>query len=106
MPCHYILTCDITILGSGSTDAINLCTVILPWGKYKYKRLPMGVCNSPDVFQGGMNKPFQGFEYICVYIDDLLVLTTGDWAGHLTKLEKVLIKLQEKGIKFYKNVLV
>ena len=28
-----------------------------------------------------------------------LVLTTGDWTDHLTKLEKVIIKLQEKGLK-------
>ena len=32
-------------------DAQELCTIILPWGKYKYKRLPMGVAGSPDIFQ-------------------------------------------------------
>ena len=35
-----------------------------------------------------------------MYLDDILVLTTGDWTDHLTKLEKVLIKLQEKGLKY------
>ena len=34
-----------------SDQASNLCTIILPWRKYKYKRLPMGICNSPDIFQ-------------------------------------------------------
>jgi hypothetical protein len=24
-------------------DAQKLCTIVLPWGKYKYKRLPMGI---------------------------------------------------------------
>ena len=33
-----------------SENASNLCTIILPWGKYWYKRLPMGVANSPDLF--------------------------------------------------------
>ena len=46
-----------------------------------------------------MNKLFEGFKYIRAYLDDLLVLTTGDWADHLTKLEQVLMKLQEKGLK-------
>ena len=27
----------------------NLCTIILPWGKYYYKRLPMGESNSPNI---------------------------------------------------------
>ena len=28
-------------------NAINLCTVILPWIKYRSKLLPMGIANSP-----------------------------------------------------------
>jgi hypothetical protein len=24
-------------------DAQNLCTIVFPWGKYKFKRLPMGI---------------------------------------------------------------
>ena len=26
-------------------DSKRLCTVVLPWGKYEYQRLPMGLCN-------------------------------------------------------------
>ena len=29
----------------------KLCTMVLPWGKYEYQELPMGLCNSPDIFQ-------------------------------------------------------
>jgi hypothetical protein len=34
-------------------DANNqkLCTIVFPWGKYKYKRLPMGIKIAPDVFK-------------------------------------------------------
>jgi hypothetical protein len=32
-------------------EAHKLCTTILPWGKYQYKILPMGVKTSPDIFQ-------------------------------------------------------
>ena len=43
-----------------SEEASKLCTIILPWVKYKYKRLPMGVCNSPYIFQEKMNEVFRG----------------------------------------------
>jgi hypothetical protein len=32
-------------------EAQKLCKTILPWDKYQYKRLPMGVKTSPDIFQ-------------------------------------------------------
>ena len=32
-------------------NASNLCTIIIPWGKYCYKHIPIGVDNSPDIFQ-------------------------------------------------------
>ena len=42
-----------------SENSSNLCTIILPWRKYRYKRLTMGVSNSPDIFQQKMNDLFQ-----------------------------------------------
>jgi hypothetical protein len=35
-------------------DASKICTIIFPWEKYSYKRLPMGIAGSPDIFQGKM----------------------------------------------------
>ena len=35
-------------------DSKKLCTIVLPFGKYEYQRLPMGLCNSPDIFQEKM----------------------------------------------------
>jgi hypothetical protein len=29
----------------------EMCTIIFPWGKYSYKRLPMGFGGSADIFQ-------------------------------------------------------
>ena len=80
-------------------EASNICTIILPWRKYKYKCLPMGVYNSPDIFQAKMNKRFHGFEFIRAYIDDLLIITKGDWSNHLEKLELTLQKLKDNGLK-------
>ena len=73
-----------------SEQASDLCTIILPWGKYRYKCLPIGVSNSPDIFQEKMSKIFRGFEFIRSYIDGLLIITKGDWSNHLEKLELTL----------------
>ena len=80
-------------------QANNLCTIILPWLKYRYKRLSMGVSNSLDIFQERMNRIFRGFEFIRAYIDDLLIITKSDWSDHLEKLERTLRKLKDNGIK-------
>jgi hypothetical protein len=37
-------------------EAHKLCTTTLPWGKYQYKRLQMGVKISPDIFKRIMYK--------------------------------------------------
>jgi dihydroorotate dehydrogenase len=74
-------------------DAHKLCTIVLPWGKYKYKRLPMGIKIAPDVFQNVMSKLVQDMEYVKTYIDDLLILTNSSFKDHLLKLEMVLARL-------------
>ena len=53
----------------------KLCTIVLSWGKYEYQNFPMGLCNSPDIFQEKMNKLFDGLEYVRTYIDDLLIIS-------------------------------
>ena len=77
----------------------RLCTIVLPWGKYEYQRLPMGLCNSPDVFQEKMSDIMTGLEFVRAYIDDLLVITTTSFDDHLSKLKRVLQRLKDFGLK-------
>ena len=77
----------------------RLCTIVLPWGKYEYQRLPMGLSNSPDIFQEKMSILMDGLEYVRAYIDDLLCISKGTWEDHLEKLEEVLKRLKEAGLK-------
>jgi hypothetical protein len=53
-------------------DASNICTIIFPWRKYSYNRLPMGIAGSPDISQGKMSKLMESLEYVRAYLDDLL----------------------------------
>ena len=82
-----------------SPGSKKLCTLVLPWGKYEYQVLPMGLSNSPDIFAEKMGTLMQDLEYVRTYIDDLAVLTTGDWKDHLEKVEEVLKRLRDAGLK-------
>ena len=55
-----------------SPNSKRQCTIVLPWGEYEYQRLPMGLCNSPDIFQEKMSILMGDLEYVRAYIDDLL----------------------------------
>ena len=80
-------------------NASRLCTVVLPWGKYKHLRLPMGLCNSPDIFQEKMSKLMTGLEFARAYLDDLLLITKGNFDKHLEALETALTRLSEAGLR-------
>ena len=71
----------------------RLCTIVLPWGKYEYQRLPMGLCNSPDIFQENMSGLMQGLDFVRAYIDDLLVFSSKSYDDHLEKLDQVLYRI-------------
>ena len=77
----------------------KMCTIIFPWGKYSYERLPMGVAGSPDIFQSKMSDLMLELEYVRTYLDDLLVISKDSFEDHLVKLEAVLYKLREAGLK-------
>jgi hypothetical protein len=80
-------------------DAPKICTIIFPRGKYSYKRLPMGIAGSPDIFQGKMSELMEYLEYVRAYLDDLLCISKLSLEDHLEKLEEVLRQLCDAGLK-------
>jgi hypothetical protein len=69
-------------------DASKICTIIFPWGKYSYKRLPIGIAGSLDIFQGEMSELMESLEYVGAYLDDLLCISKLTIEDHLKKLEE------------------
>jgi hypothetical protein len=80
-------------------DASRICTVIFPWGKYSYKRLPMGIAGSPDIFQSKMLELMEDLEYVQAYLDVLLCIFRSSLEDHLEKLKEVLRHLCNAGLK-------
>ena len=80
-------------------EASEICTIIFPWGKYSYKRLPMGFGGSADIFQAQMMDLMASLEYVCAYINDLLIITRGTLDDHVEKIKIVLARLRDAGLK-------
>ena len=59
----------------------------------------MGIAGSPDIFQEKMSALMDQLEYVRMYLDDLLVLTKDTYADHLQKLQVVLTRLQDAGLR-------
>ena len=75
----------------------NLCTIITPFGKFKYNRLPMGLKCAPDIAQETMEQIFSDLqEDTEIYIDDIGAFSP-NWDHHIKLLDKVCKKLQDNG---------
>jgi hypothetical protein len=60
----------------------------------------MGLSVSPDIFQGKMSELMAGLDFARAYLDDLFIISTEKgFDKHLEKLEKVLTRLSEAGLK-------
>ncbi len=80
-------------------DASKICMIIFSWGKYSYKRLPMGIAGFPDIFQEKMSELMESLEFVRAYLDDLLCISKLSLVDHLDKLEVVLRRLCNAGLK-------
>jgi hypothetical protein len=82
-------------LAVSSMPITAFCT---PFGQYMWRRLPMGISASPNVFASMMSKVLSGMESFCVvYIDDLVVYSQS-WEEHVSHLGMVLDCLKTAGL--------
>jgi hypothetical protein len=63
-------------------ESQDLCTVITPFGKYKYLRLLMGVKCTPDITQAAMENVLSDIEDADVSINDAGAFSN-DWDQHV-----------------------
>jgi hypothetical protein len=75
------------------------CTIIFPWGKYSYKRLPMGFGGSADIFQAQIMDLMASLKFVHAYMDDLSIITRQTLDKHLQKMETVQTRLHDAGLK-------
>ena len=77
--------------------AQQYCVISIPFVLYQYLRLPMGLTNSPDVFQSVMHPLFQDLPSVKCFIDDIGVFTNSTFYHHLSIVKQVLLRLEDSG---------
>ena len=76
-----------------------LCTFNTPFGRYKFNRMPFGVCSASDVAQKMVDDNFSDIPGVLAVHDDIIV-AGADGEGHDTALKLVLDRARERNIKF------
>ena len=100
-PARYISTLDLTkgYWQVPLTDQAKEKTAFsTPDGLYQYRVLPFGVHGAPATFQRMMDQILRPHrDYAAAYLDDIII-HSGDWPAHLTRLEAVVRALREAGL--------
>ena len=82
-------------------DSRHLTAFITPWTLYEWIRIPFGLRNAPPAFQRYINQVLRGYKgVICEpYLDDILAFSKDSFEDHVKVIDKILERLEEKGIK-------
>ena len=78
-------------------ESSELTTFITPFGRYMYKRLPMGISSAPEFFQREMAQIMEGMPGVACMMDDVGVVGRTK-QEHDERLERVLKKLSSEGV--------
>lgn len=78
-------------------DSRSKLAFFTPFGKFRYRALPMGLKNSQAYFQHGMEETFIDIFWVivCAYIDDLMA-RSATIQGFLLHLQTVFNRLRDK----------
>ena len=81
-----------------------LTTFHTPFGRYRWKRMPFGICSAPEVFQRRMHELIEGLTGVEVIADDFVVVGRGQTEenaihDHDKNLEVLLQRCEERGVR-------
>ncbi len=79
-----------------------LCTFNTPFGRYRFKRMPFGLCSASEVFQKRNADTFGDIHGLHMVSDDMIIAASNT-EEHDKILQKVMERAGDKGVKFNKD---
>ena len=77
----------------------DMTTIVTEYGKFRYNRLPMGMCTLGDIFQAKVDKILGDIEGVKTYADDILVLSKDIFEKNIDQLRILFGRLRASGLK-------
>ena len=77
----------------------DMTTIVNRFGKFRYNRLPMGMCASGDIFQAKVDKLLSDIEGVKTYINDIIVLNKDCFRNHIEQLIMIFGRMHAVGLK-------
>ena len=89
-------------------ESSMLITFKTPFGRFRWLRMPFGICSAPEEFQRRMNNTFENLKGTAIIAEDLLVFGEGDDIESATKdhdenLKNALQRTRERNLKLNKE---
>jgi len=83
-------------------ESSRLCTFITPFGRYRFLRLPFGICSAPEVFHKIVHNMFSHIQGVNTMMDDVVI-----WGStqeeHDTRLKEVLEIARKANLKLNRD---
>ena len=98
---HYVASLDLNMgyytirLSPTSQD---MTTIVTEFGKFRYNRLPIGMCASGDIIQDKVDKLLGDIKGVKTYINDILVLNKDSYENHMDQLRIIFGRLRAAGL--------
>ena len=91
-------------------DSSKLTTFWTPFGRYRYLRMPFGICSAREEFESTLHEQLGDLEGVKVLRDDMMVIGYGDTQDEANKnhdenLLRLLKRAREINLKFNKKKL-
>ena len=83
-------------------ESSKLCTFITPYGRYKFLRLPFGICSAPEVYHKIVHQMFEHIPGVNTMMDDVIVWGTTQ-QEHDDRLKEVLSIARKMNLKLNKE---
>lgn len=83
-------------------ESSYLCTFNTPFGRYKFNRMPFGICVASDVAQRMVDENFSDIPGVLAVHDDIIIAGK-DTAEHDLALKQALERARSRNIKFNRS---